>query len=93
MTPEQAANKMMDLSEEQSRLSDRATELEVAEQLFLHQNRENFKSDKATVSAWKVTEQGIEQIRAIGRLRVLKSELSVIKNFLRHEENKARNIY
>lgn len=84
---------MMALSEEQSRLSDEATELEIAEQLYLHANREHHKSDKATLSAWKVQEQGMRQIRVEGRLTVLKSELSVIKNFLRHEENKARNLY
>lgn len=92
LTPQEASDRMLTLSEEQSRLSDEATELEIAEQLYLHAHRENHKSDKATLSAWKVTEQGQRQIRVIGRLKVLKSELSVLKNFLRHEENKARNI-
>lgn len=93
MTPQEAADRMMGLSEEQSRLSDEATELEIAQNLYLHANREHHKSDKATLSAWAVTEQGQRQIRVEGRLKVLKSELSVIKNFLRHSENVARNIY
>lgn len=93
MTPQEAAEKMLALSEEQSRLSDRAVQLEIDEQLYLHTNRDKHKSDKSNLSSWKVTDRGIEQIRVVGRLKVLKSELSVIKNFLRHEENKARNIY
>lgn len=93
LTPQVAADSMMSLSEEQSRLSDEATELEIKEQLYLHDQRHNYKSDKATVSAWKVTESGQRQIRVENRLKSLKSELSVIKNFLRHEENKARNLY
>lgn len=93
LTPQEAAEKMMTLSEEQSRLSDEATEFEIAEALYLNEFRDSHKSDKAVQSAWKVTEKGQRQIRVVGKLKVLKSELSVIKNFLRHEENKARNLY
>lgn len=93
LSPQQAADSMMALSEEQSRLSDEATELEIAEALYLNEFRDSHKSDKATLSAWRVTEKGQRQIRVENRLKSLKSELSVIKNFLRHEENKARNLY
>lgn len=93
LTPQEAAEKMMSLSEEQSKLSDEATDLEIAEALYLNEFRETYKSDKAVQNAWKITEKGQRQVRVVGRLKTLKSELSVIKNFLRHEENKARNIY
>ncbi len=93
MTPQQAADSMMALSEEQSRLSDEATRLEIQENLYLFQNREKYGSDKATLTAWKVTTEGIDQVKVVNRLKSLKSELSVIKNFLRHSENVAKGIY
>lgn len=93
LTPQQAAEKMMSLSEEQSRLSDEATDLEIEENHYLMTHRADHASDRAVQSAWKTTDKGIRQIRVEGRLKSLKSELSVIKNFLRHSENVARNIY
>lgn len=93
MSPQEAAEKMMLLSEKQSRLSDEATRLEIGENQFLFENREKYGSDKATNIAWKVTKDGTRQVEVVNKLRSLKSELSVIKNFLRHEENKARNLY
>ena len=93
LTPNEASDRMMILSEEQSRLAEEATELEIAEQLYLHENREKFQSDKATLNDWLVTENGQKQIRVEGRMKQIRSELSVIKNFLRHAENCARGIY
>lgn len=93
LNPHQQAEKMMSLSEEQSRLGEEATTLEIAEALYLNEFRANHASDKAVQSAWKVTEKGQRQIRVVNRLKDIKSELSVIKNYLRHAENSARNIY
>lgn len=93
ITPQEAAERMMTLSEEQSCLIEEGTDLEIAEALYLNEFRAAHASDKAVQNAWKVTERGQRQAKVEGRLKALKSELSVLKNFLRHAENKARNLY
>ena len=93
LTPQQAADSMMALSEEQSRLSDQATILEIEEAKFLHSMVGEYKTAVATKMAWRASEKGIQQIEVENRLKMIKSELSVIKNYLRHCENSARNIY
>ena len=91
LTPTEAADSMMGLSEEQSRLSETATELEIAEALYLDQSLE--KTAVMALRKWRASELGQKQIRVKGRLKSLKNELSVIKNYLRHKENEGRNIY
>lgn len=93
MLPQEAADKMLLLSEEQSRLSDEYAELEEHRLRHFKENRENFKSDKACETAWQATEEGIKHMRLNLSLKKIAKELSVLKTFLRHEENKARNIY
>ncbi len=94
-TPQQAAERMMSLSEEQSRLSDEYADLEEKRLRHFKEHRSDaiYKSDKACERAWEGTEDGIRNMRIEIRLKNLGKELSVIKTFLRHEENKARNLY
>lgn len=93
MTPQEAADKMLALSEKQSRYSDAYATLEERKLRHFSQNRENYKSDKACETAWQATEDGIKHMRLHLELKKLAKELSVLKTFLRHEENKARNLY
>jgi len=93
MTPQEAAEKMMELSEAQSRLSDEYTDLEEKKLRHFSQFRADHKSDKACDMAWSATDDGIRHMRLHFELKKLAKELSVIKTFLRHEENKARNLY
>lgn len=93
MNPHEAAERMITLSEEQSRLSEEATELEIKGELFVHAYRDTYKTTTATKTAWKVSEEGQRQTRVENRIRDIRSELSVIKNFLRHKENEGKNIY
>ena len=92
-TPQQAADSMMTLSEKQSRLSDEFADLEEKKLRHFSQSRNEFKSDKQCENAWQGTEEGIRHMRLHLELKKLAKELSVIKTFLRHEENKARNLY
>lgn len=91
--PHECAEKMMSLSEEQSRLIDEITELEENEAKFLYEHKEKYGSDKATLMAWRVTQDGLRQNRVDNRLKAIKGELSVLKNYLRHCENSARSLY
>lgn len=93
LTPQQAAEKMMGLSEEQSRYSDQYADLEEKKLRHFSLYRAEYKSDKACENAWQATEDGIKHMRLNLELKKLAKELSVIKTFLRHEENKARNLY
>lgn len=93
LTPQQAAEKMMGLSEEQSRLSDEYADLEEKKLRHFSQFRAEYKSDKACDSTWMATEDGIRHMRLNLELKKLAKELSVIKTFLRHSENVARSIY
>lgn len=93
LTPQQAADSMLALSEKQSRYSDAYASLEEKKLRHFAQFRSDYKSDKACEMAWSATEDGIKHMRLNLELKKLAKELSVIKTFLRHEENKARNIY
>ena len=93
LTPQEAADRMIFLSEEQTRLSEEFADLEEKKLKHFAANRESFKSDKACDRAWEATEDGIRSMRIHLKLKDLAKELSVLKVFLRHEENKARNLY
>lgn len=92
-TPQEEAERMMELSERQSRLSDEYADLEEKKLRHFAQFRSEYKSDKACDMAWSATDDGIRHMRLNLELKKLAKELSVIKTFLRHEENKARNLY
>jgi hypothetical protein len=92
-TPQEASNKMMGLSEEQSRLSDEYADLEEKKVRHFIEHRPDYKSDKACENQWLATEDGIRHMRIGLTLKKLAKELSVIKTFLRHSENIARNLY
>jgi len=93
MTPQEAAEKMMGLSEEQSRASDEYADLEEKKLRHFSEKRTEYKSDKACDTAWQATEDGIKHMRLGIKLKELTRKLSAIKAFLRHSENIARNIY
>lgn len=93
LTPQQAADSMMGLSEKQSRYSDAYASLEEKKLRHFAEHRSEYKSDKACENAWQATEDGIKHMRLNLELKKLAKELSVLKTFLRHEENKARNLY
>lgn len=92
-TPQEAAEELLTLSEKQSRLSDEYADLEEKKLRHFSAYRESYKSDKACETAWMATEDGIRHMRLGLELKKLAKELSVLKVFLRHEENKARNLY
>lgn len=93
LKPQEAAEKMLTLSEEQSRLTDKLIELEEMEARWFSENRDKYKSDTATKNAWKTTIAGRDQNRLNLKMKAIKSELSTIKNYLRHCENVGRGIY
>lgn len=93
LSPQIAADSMMSLSEKQSRLSDVFADLEENRLRHFTEFRSTYKSDKACDMAWSATEDGIKHMRIALELKKLAKELSVIKTFLRHEENKAKGIY
>lgn len=93
LTPDQAVAEIMKLSEEQSRLSEEFTALEVAKIEHFNEFRQDFKSDKAVEMAFARSSKGIEHLKTQMRLKILAKELSVLKTLMRHFENKGRNIY
>lgn len=93
MTPHQAVEEMMKLSEEQSRLSERFTVLEVEEIKHFNEFRSEFGSDKQASMAFKRSPLGIEHLQTKARLKIIGKELSVLKTLMRHFENQGRNIY
>lgn len=93
LLPQQAAEKLLDLSEEQSRVSDEYADLEEQMLRFFVLKRHDFKSAKDCERAWQGSESGIKHMRLGLELKKIAKELSVLKTFLRHEENKARNLY
>lgn len=93
MLPEEAAQKLITLSEEQSRLSDEFADLEEKKLTHFSETRKNFKSDTACDREWEATTDGIRAMRLRLKMKDVGKELSVLKTFLRHEENKARNLY
>lgn len=93
MSPHEAADKLMTLSEEQSRLIEEATVLEEKETLFFVSERKNFDSDKACSMSFKGSVDGLQLNRVSNRIKAIRSELSTLKSFLRHKENEARNLY
>ncbi len=93
ITPSQAVEEIMKLSEEQSRLSEEFTELEVAKIEHFNTFRVDFKSDKAVEMAFSRSPKGIEHLKMQMRLKILAKELSVLKTLMRHFENQGRNIY
>lgn len=93
LTPQQASDKMLELSERQSRYSDEYANLEEQRLRHFILNRPRHKSDKACENEWAGSEDGIKHMRLHLELKKLAKELSVIKTFLRHSENIARNLY
>lgn len=93
LTPQAAADSMMILSEKQSRFSDEYADLEEKRLRHFSQFRAEYKSDKACETVWSATEDGIRHMRLHLELKKVGKELSVIKTFLRHSENIARNLY
>lgn len=93
ITPQEASDRMLYLSEESSRLSEEYADLEEKKLVHFTLNRSKHKSDKACDRAWEGTPDGIRAMRLKIHMKSIEKELSVIKTFLRHEENKARNIY
>ena len=93
MTPNQAIDEIMKLSEEQSRITERFTELEVEEIKCFNDFRGDFTSDKQCTMAFKRSPMGIEHLKTKARLNLISKQLTTLKTFLRHEENKARNLY
>ena len=93
LLPQQAVAEIMKLSEEQSRLSEDYTALEVAKIEHFNNFRQDFNSDKAVEMAFARSSVGIEHMKMQMRLKILGKELSVLKTLMRHFENKGRNIY
>lgn len=93
LSPQVAADSMLELSERQSRYSDEYADLEESRLRHFSQFRAGYKSDKACENAWQGTEEGIKHMRLNLELKKLAKELSVIKTFLRHCENIAKNLY
>lgn len=93
LTPQQAAEELLTLSEKQSRLSDEYADLEEKKLRHFASNRGKYKSDKACENDFLASEDGIKHMRLGLELKKLSREMSVLKVFLRHEEVKARNLY
>lgn len=93
MTPNEAINKQLALSEEYSRLTEEGTVLEKDSIIFFRLNRKNFKSDTACEREWQATDNGLKSIEVSRRIKAIEKELSVLSNLLRYAENTAKGVY
>lgn len=93
ITPPEAADKRIVLSEEYSRISSKVAILESHCDSFCVARREDYKSDKATERAWKATEEGIEYTWGKARLKAIEKELSSLKTLIEVATNMTRGYY
>lgn len=93
ITPSEAADKRIILSEEYSRISSKVAILESHGDSFFIVNKEKYGTDKLTEKAWKASEEGIEYTWGKARMKAIEKELSALKTLIEVATNVARNYY
>lgn len=93
ITPTEAANKRVYLSEEYSTLSEKTAILESHGASFFLGNKEKYGTDKLTENAWKATDEGIAYTYGKARMKAIEKELSALKTFIEVKTNEARGFY
>jgi hypothetical protein len=91
--PQKVAEDRVLLAEEYSRLSDEYGRLEQEAIKHFVENRDKYKSDKATDRAYLATESGLRWVYLKSRLKGIEKQLSASNTLLRHYENQGKNLY
>ena len=82
LTPAEAAEKRIKLSEEYSRLSDEMGLLEQKEAVFFHEKREGYKTDKAAQIAYNASQEGQRLIYLKRHCKGREKEISALNSFI-----------
>lgn len=92
-TPNELANRLLELAEESSRMGDELSEILMRKPKVWLEMRGNYESDTRTERAYEATIDGTKELWLKLRLKGNDRLSSAIKTKLRILENEAHNIY
>lgn len=90
-SPHEIAEEVVKLSSDFSTCSEQYAHLYEARANFFNKERENHKSDNATMKAFDVTPEGIRMSQLKAQITSLDKKMSAYKAYLRVMETEARN--
>jgi hypothetical protein len=93
LTPNEMAQRRLDLSEEYSRFSNEYAQHFKLQADYFNTNREKFKSDTATQRAFDGTPDGVRMNILKLNLKSIEKSMSALNTALRLAENEAHNLY